>query len=110
MAESDPFYQYTFNCDECKYHTNFLDKWKRHSNTNKHIRGGKNTIYQCNLCDYSNANRLIFNMHVLNQHASSDVREKDFPYYCKKCDYGTFVNSAYSSHLNTKKHLRLNPI
>jgi len=46
--------------------------------------------------------------HKLNEHGSLAEREKEFMYYCKLCDFGTFSKDTYNIHLNTNKHKRYN--
>jgi hypothetical protein len=33
-----------------------------------------------------------------------EEKETGFKFYCKYCDFGVFVESAYKKHLETKKH------
>lgn len=42
--------------------------------------------------------------HVLNKHASLEEREKQFKYYCKLCDFGTFSKDTIEVHNNSEKH------
>ena len=44
--------------------------------------------------------------HVLNEHSTKEEREKEFKYYCKSCDFGTFSKDTYEVHTNTNKHKR----
>ena len=42
--------------------------------------------------------------HILINHGTKEDREKEFTYYCKYCDYGTFSKPLYKTHKQTKKH------
>lgn len=33
-----------------------------------------------------------------------EEREKEFTYYCKNCDHGTFSKDLHERHLQTEKH------
>ena len=43
-------------------------------------------------------------IHKLNKHSNSNEREKEFKYYCKCCDYGSFSEDSYNKHIDTIKH------
>jgi len=43
---------------------------------------------------------------MLNEHADKEAREKQFKYYCKYCDIGTFSKDIMEAHNNTKKHIK----
>ena len=45
--------------------------------------------------------------HILINHCTEKEREKEFTYYCKYCDYGTFAKSLYQIHKRTKKHKQI---
>ena len=79
--------------------TNLLDELM------DHIFGINVYIDYAHIFDYHGKTSL--NSHVLNNHASKEEREKKFKYYCKICDHGTFSNTRYKEHLQSKNHLEL---
>ncbi|ARF12153.1 hypothetical protein Klosneuvirus_3_288 [Klosneuvirus KNV1] len=48
----------------------------------------------------------MYRQHMLNEHADKEAREKQFKYYCKYCDIGTFSKDIMEAHNNTKKHIK----
>ncbi len=44
--------------------------------------------------------------HKLNEHGTIEEREKEFKYYCKDCDFGTFSIDIIEKYKKTKKYLR----
>jgi hypothetical protein len=42
--------------------------------------------------------------HILNEHGTLEEREKDFKYYCKLCDFGSFSKNIYENHIISDKH------
>ena len=40
----------------------------------------------------------------LTKHANKEERNKEFKFYCAKCDFGTFAEILFTRHLETKKH------
>jgi len=44
--------------------------------------------------------------HKLNEHSTVEEREKEFKYYCKKCDYGTISKDLFNKHQQTQKHIK----
>jgi len=65
-----------------------------------------NIIKICKNCDFKTKNNIQFKEHNLNYHSNKEEREKEFKYYCKYCDYGTFAVSFIEKHNNTIKHKR----
>ena len=48
--------------------------------------------------------RILNNLYLFSSvDNAKEEREKDFKYYCKDCDYGTFSKDQYETH-NNKKH------
>ena len=43
-------------------------------------------------------------IHKLNKHLTKEDREKEFTYYCKYCDYGSFSKDLLEKHNLTEKH------
>ena len=44
--------------------------------------------------------------HILINHKTAEEREKEYPNYCKTCDYGSFSKKLFDKHLITKKHIK----
>ena len=98
-------------CEKCSYQTNLKLSYERHLKSVLHVTGQrkirsdkKDTIYKCNICNYSSKNEYNYKTHQLNNHLSKEERKKQFSYYCEKCDFGCFTNSSYNIHIETKKH------
>jgi hypothetical protein len=62
---------------------------------------------KCNLCDYKPSKITNLKLNYLNKHATKEEREQEFKFYCKKCDFGCFVEILLNRHLETEKHLNL---
>jgi len=60
----------------------------------------------CSFCDYKPTKTTNYKLHYLNKHATKEEREKDFPFYCKKCDFGSFNKVLLDRHLETDKHTK----
>ena len=50
--------EFKYNCDECNYHNNNIQYWKKHIKTKKHIKNTNTEVvnkykYNCNLCNYN---------------------------------------------------------
>ena len=41
---------------------------------------------------------------ILNEHSNKETREKEFTYYCKCCDFGSFCENQLNKHNDTSKH------
>lgn len=102
---------YKFSCDKCNYKTNLKMAYKKHLETTLHKTGKrkvrsdkKNIILKCELCDYTTINKYNYNVHMLNNHLTKEEREKQFKFYCNKCDFGCFTQTSFDIHLSTKKH------
>ena len=46
----------------------------------------------------------MFKQHKLNEHGTKEQREKEFKFYCKCCDFGSFSKDIYVKHTNSEKH------
>jgi hypothetical protein len=101
---------YKFICEKCNYKGNIPAQWEKHINTELHITGkkkersDKKDPYKCDKCNYETKNKLGLKQHYLNWHSTLEEREKNFNYYCKKCNFGTFSIDLMNTHNNTKKH------
>lgn len=104
--------EYKYNCEECRFHCNEQIRWKKHIETELHKTGKRKQRsdyggpYDCNNCDYTTPNATTFKQHKLNEHADKETREKEFKYYCKLCDYGTFAKQLIEKHNKSDKHER----
>jgi len=99
-----------YNCINCNYNCNDKSSWDKHNKTIKHITGQRKVRsdyqgpYKCNDCNYITKNNIMYKQHILNYHSNIDQREKDFKYYCKLCDYGSFSKDLLEKHYLTEKH------
>jgi hypothetical protein len=41
-------------------------------------------------------------LHCLNHHSTKEERKKEFKFYCDECNYGSFIQSLFKIHLETK--------
>ena len=103
---------FKYYCEKCNFGCDIKSRWERHINTELHITGKKKIrsdfkgIKKCECCDFETKNNLQFTEHKLNYHSNKEEREKEFKYYCKFCDYGTFAITFIEKHNNTTKHKR----
>jgi hypothetical protein len=101
---------FRFICEKCNYKGNIPSQWEKHINTELHKTGkrkersDKKGIFNCSKCDYKNKNNITLKQHYLNTHGTLEEREKDFKYYCKYCNFGTFSIDLINIHNETKKH------
>ena len=103
---------YKHICEKCNYKCKFKSELEKHLNTELHKTGkrAKRKDYKgeeiCIKCDYKTKNKTTMKQHKLNEHGTIEEREKEFKYYCKDCDFGTFSIDIIEKHKKTKKHLR----
>lgn len=99
-----------FICAKCDFTSDYKSAWERHITTELHKTGKRKkrsdlkAPLKCAQCDYKTKNTISYKKHILNDHADKKTREKEFKYYCKYCDFGTFSQDTLSVHNNTKKH------
>ena len=97
-------------CEKCNFKCNTKARWENHINTELHKTGTrkKRCDYKeptkCENCDYATKNITILKIHILNKHSNKQIREKEFTFYCKSCDYGSFSKDSIEIHNNTEKH------
>ena len=99
-------------CDKCKIAFKHKYQLTNHEKTEKHKTGRrqkkKNIVkkeYKCTICNiYSTKQPTNYKLHILNNHKTTEEKEKKFPHYCKLCDFGSFEKSKYDKHILTKKH------
>lgn len=102
--------KYKYICEKCNYKGNIPSHWEKHINTELHKTGkrkersDKKEPRKCNLCNYQTMNIVTFKQHILNEHSSLEEREKEFKYYCKYCNFGSFSIDSIEIHNKTKKH------
>ena len=101
---------YKHVCEKCDYKCNYESEWVKHCNTELHITGKRKKridskeASKCVKCDYKSKNKTTLKQHYLNEHGTKVEREKEFKYYCKICDLGTFSKDIYNNHINSEKH------
>jgi hypothetical protein len=103
---------YKFTCKACNYNSNYESKYKQHLETLKHKNNGilvrkKPELKKCDKCNFTSTHNEGFKTHYLTKHSSKEEKEKEFTYYCKLCDFGTFSKSLIEIHNNSKKHKNL---
>jgi len=97
-------------CKKCKFECVFKSNMGKHKQTELHKTGKRKKRsdckepYKCEECEYETKNKTTFKQHVLNEHADLKTRKKEFKYYCKHCDFGTFSIDIINNHNNSKKH------
>ena len=102
-----------FICETCNYKTDYESKYKQHLETKKHknngilVRKEENIIKECDKCSFTSKNNDIFRTHYLTKHSNKEEKEKEFTYYCKFCNFGTFNKSLMDIHKNSKKHINI---
>jgi hypothetical protein len=97
-------------CEKCKFKCDTKARWDAHVNTELHKTGQRKkrsdykVPFKCDYCEYETKNNVIIKIHKLNKHSNKEDREKEFTYYCKCCDYGSFSCDMYNKHISTIKH------
>ena len=80
---------------------------KKHTGEKRKERSDKNLKEKCKFCDYKPYKSTNFKLHYLNKHANKQERQKEFKFYCDKCDFGCFVRILFERHLETQKHIHI---
>lgn len=99
-----------YNCEQCKFSCDTKARWENHIKTELHKTGKRKLRsdciepYKCIECNYQTKNSITYKKHTLNIHANKETREKEFKFYCKHCDFGTFSQDTMNVHNNTTKH------
>lgn len=99
-----------FKCEKCNCTYNSKSALNRHMKTELHRTGKRkqrsDTIepHTCTICNYKNKNIIAYKKHMLNEHSNKETREKEFKFYCKYCDIGTFSKDTMEAHNATEKH------
>ena len=94
-----------FFCDTCNYGTEFNNVYKKHLNSEKHIRHGEKKIFKCNSCDYkTNTSHWNLKMHITSKHSTIEEKSKQ-KYYCVICDSVFFSPLFYKNHIKSILHI-----
>lgn len=101
-----------FYCEKCHYKTDKKFCYKTHLKTELHLNGKRKVRsdkkdFTCNFCEYKSTNGVQLKSHLLNIHKEKSDREKEFKFYCKLCDFGSFSEDIYNNHLESTKHKRI---
>jgi ribosomal protein L35 len=100
-----------YNCEKCQYGCNYLSEWNEHLLCKKHTgekrkeRSDKILEEQCKFCHYKSNKTTNMKLHILTHHSTKEERQKEFKFYCDKCDFGTNADILFKRHLETLKHL-----
>jgi hypothetical protein len=100
----------SFICEKCNFKCNYKSKYELHLKSSIHLTGkrkdrcDKREPYICKICGYESMNEFNYNCHYFNNHSTNEEKEKGFSYYCKSCNFGTYVKKCYELHMNTQKH------
>lgn len=104
--------KYKFVCEKCNYKCKFESHWNNHINTELHktgqrkIRSDLKEPFKCDKCDYKTKNITTLKQHKLNEHSTIEEREKEFKFYCKICDLGSFSKDIFENHNKSEKHIK----
>jgi hypothetical protein len=104
---------FNYNCDKCDFHTNSHSAFTKHLLTGKHNTGhrsqrsDKKVLDKCPYCNYIPTGNLIMKQHILNMHETKEKRKDNFKYYCDFCDFGSFSQKIYNTHILTDKHKQM---
>ena len=102
--------KFPYQCEKCNYKCKFIVEYDRHCNSILHKTGKrgikKNKVNRvCQICKlYEASCNTNMKNHILINHKTAKDREKEYPNYCKTCDYGSFSKKLFDKHLTTKKH------
>jgi ribosomal protein L35 len=102
-----------YYCKKCQFKCNFISIWNEHLLSKTHTgekrkeRNDKILEEKCKFCDYKPTKTTNYRLHYLNKHAQKEERIKEFPFYCDKCDFGSFNQILLDRHLETEKHLKI---
>jgi hypothetical protein len=100
-------------CEKCNYGTNVKIAYDVHMNTEKHKTGknktrtDKKVLDKCPNCDYTTKSNMAMVQHILNNHSTKKERSEKYKYYCNSCNFGTFSEKLYDTHILSKKHIQM---
>lgn len=101
-----------YNCIKCGFKCKYESQWKKHIETELHKTGIKKKRSdikepnKCNKCLYETKNIVTFRQHILTIHGTKEQREKEFKFYCKICDLGSFSKDIFENHNKSEKHIK----
>ena len=101
--------QYAYSSPKPIYDV-YKSEYERHCTSILHKTGKrgvkKNKVNRvCQFCKlYEASCNTNLKNHILINHKTAEEREKEYPNYCKTCDYGSFSKKLFDKHLATKKH------
>ena len=102
--------KFPYQCEKCNFKCKYKSEYERHCNSILHKTGKrgvkKNKVNRvCQFCKlYEASCNTNLKNHILINHKTAEEREKEYPNYCKTCDYGSFSKKLFDKHLTTKKH------
>lgn len=97
-------------CEKCHFASKYKAVLEKHMLTELHKTGKRKQRsdikepYKCEICNYQTKNIVVSKEHKLNCHSDKVTRMKEYTYYCKYCDFGTFSNKDMIKHNDTRKH------
>lgn len=102
--------KFPYQCEKCNFKCKYKSEYERHCTSILHKTGKrgvkKNKVNRvCQFCKlYEASCNTNLKNHILINHKTAEEREKEYPNYCKTCDYGSFSKKLFDKHLTTKKH------
>ena len=102
--------KFPYQCEKCNFKCKYKSEYERHCTSilHKTCKRGvkKNKVNRvCQFCKlYEASCNTNLKNHILINHKTAEEREKEYPNYCKTCDYGSFSKKLFDKHLTTKKH------
>jgi len=102
--------KFPYQCEKCNFKCKYKSEYERHCTSILHKTGKrgvkKNKVNRvCQFCKlYEASCNTNLKNHILINHKTAEEREKEYPNYCKTCDYGSFSKKLFDKHLATKKH------
>jgi hypothetical protein len=103
--------EYKYMCVQCEFYTNIKPVYEKHLRTEKHKTGKRGTRCdkkypeKCENCEYKPKSNRNYIQHKLIYHSTKEEKKEKFPYYCEKCNFGTYSELLYNKHNNSKKHI-----
>ena len=87
-----------YNCDYCKYSTNYLPNLKDHVNSLHE----KKTLHCCDRCDFKTSWKQLYHRHMRDEHGEhkkkSKHRTNGEPLLCDGCAFSTFSKVKFEYH------------
>jgi hypothetical protein len=102
--------KYKYICEKCNFYTNAQTAYNAHIITEKHNTGkkakrcDKKYPEKCSECNYIPKSNTNYLQHILIYHSSKEERKEKFKYFCIGCDFGTFSEKLFDTHIHTDKH------